>query len=200
MTRYFVADLHLGHEKVSKIRGFTNIIDHDLVVLGQLNRLKSNDELFVLGDISGGKRDDENRALALLKDLDGNPRIHLIAGNHDSVSSIHRNGYTRNKAFREVFESVRDFARIRMAGRQVLLSHYPYASSGDGPGREGTGRYLEYRLPDTGGLLIHGHTHQTTPHYNNPREICVSWDVRRGLTSEADLNTWIENLPTETNE
>lgn len=30
MARYWIADLHLGHEKVAKIRGFDTVEEHDL--------------------------------------------------------------------------------------------------------------------------------------------------------------------------
>ncbi len=29
MARYWIADLHLGHEKVAKLRGFANTAEHD---------------------------------------------------------------------------------------------------------------------------------------------------------------------------
>ncbi len=42
-----------------------------------------------------------------------------------------------------------------MAGRDVLLDHFPY----EGDSRE-TGRYLSHRPADQGGWLLHGHVHE----------------------------------------
>lgn len=216
MTRYFVGDLHFGHFKVAGLRYPDVELDnrlvahHDMVIYEQIkNTVKPDDQLWVLGDISGGK--EEMYALGLLKELKKitGATFHLIPGNHDSVSSIHRNAYKQHEKFRGVFNSIQDFARMRFEGEQVLLSHYPYARSGDGPGR-GEARYLEYRLPDTGMPLMHAHTHQERPHmelkrtnYGKPetvldlQQMCVSWDVRRGLTTEAHINQWIKDFKSQ---
>lgn len=211
MARYWIADLHLGHEKVAKIRGFDTVEEHDLRIMGQLAGLKHGDEVWVLGDISSGRPEDEEYALGVLQLIKKNHgvKFHLIAGNHDSVSSIHRTGYKKQREWLEVFESVQQFGRVKLAGHHVLMSHYPYARSGDGPGR-GEGRYNEFRLPDAGAPLIHGHTHQITQHIEvgitltedgkfggvkwDTQQFCVSWDVERGLVTEHDLNQWLEAL------
>lgn len=207
MARYWIADLHLGHEKVAKLRGFANTAEHDAYLLKQLDRLDYDDELWILGDISSGRPEGEEYALNCIDPLQTHK--HLIAGNHDSVSSIHRNGYKKQREWLEVFESVQQFGRIRLNGMNVLMSHYPYARSGDGPGR-GEARYREYRLPDTGLPLIHGHTHQSEPHmpitatvFNSGgpvgkegdlQQFCVSWDAHRRLVTEHDLNQWLDKI------
>ncbi len=203
MTRYWIADLHLGHAKVAELRGF-DVPEHDRTILGQLRALRDTDEVWVLGDISSGMPEKEEQALEALALVPA--RLHLIAGNHDSVSSIHRKGYTRQARFAEVFDSVQQFGRVRLHGRDALMSHYPYARSDDGPGR-GAGRYLEYRLRDEGLPLLHGHTHQDAPHMQyvlsrwtgqtgpDRQQFCVSWDAHRRLVTEHDLNQWIKGLP-----
>lgn len=214
MARFFVGDLHLGHKKVAGLRYPESIepLDdrlvshHDMVIYKQLMQLTSGDQLWVFGDISSGMPEQEKRALKLLKEIkdDTGVSMHLIWGNHDSGSSIHRSAFKMQKYFLEVFDSVHDFYRFRFEGVQVLASHYPYARSGDGPDRP-EARYLEYRLPDTGMPLIHAHTHQSKPHMDyvpilvkqnigidDLQQLCVSWDVRRGLTTEAQINQWIK--------
>lgn len=202
--RFWIADLHLGHSKVAEIRGFKSWQEHDEKILSQLDKLREDDVLWVLGDISSGKSEQEDYALWILKN-EVKAQMHLIAGNHDSVSSIHRQGYKKQREWLEVFDSIQQFGRIKLGGHHILMSHYPYARSGDGPGREGS-RYQEFRLPDVGAPLIHGHTHQTTPHavpvareQNHPgmpdmQQYCVSWDVHRRLVTEKDLNDWIGGL------
>jgi calcineurin-like phosphoesterase family protein len=105
---------------------------------------------------------------------------------------------------------VQDYTRVRLHGTNVLMSHYPYARSGDGPERGHPGRYLEWRLPDTGLGLIHAHTHHTEPHmirqepksfgsgvhtFEDTQQYCVSWDVHRGLVTEQQLSEWAKGLP-----
>lgn len=204
--RFWVADLHLGHPKVAEIRGYEETFSHDARIMDQLFSTSRDDVVWVLGDISSGKPEHEERALNLLREVPA--QLHLIAGNHDSVSSIHRQGYKKQREWLEVFDSIQQFGRIKLGGHHILMSHYPYARSGDGPGREGS-RYAEFRLPDVGAPLIHGHTHQTTPHMGvndtaylmglpvdltDRQQYCVSWDVHRRLVTEKDLNDWIGGL------
>lgn len=216
MARYWIGDLHLGHKKVAEIRfpdlqGDEAIGTHDGTIMEQLLKLGPDDQVWVLGDISSGKPEDEDRALNLLRGLA--PKFHLIAGNHDSVSGIHRNGYKQQRRWLQVFESVQDYTRVKLHGRNVQMHHYPRARSGDGPMRDGTGRYMEWRLPDTGMGLIHAHTHQETPHMElygswedqvlqpgeskalDTQQYCVSWDTKRGLTTEQELTEWAKGLP-----
>ena len=212
-ARFWIADLHLGHAKVAELRGFASVREHDTHILSQLARLDEWDTLWVLGDVTGGKStQDEDEALALLRQLVP-ARMHLIPGNHDSASATHRGAENEQARWLETFASVQQFARVRLHRQNVLMSHYPYARSGDGPGRPGS-RYNEYRLPDEGMLLVHGHTHQIEPHMVIPRtehlsdaltlderldrqQYCVSWDVHRGLVTEHMLNDWIKGVVAE---
>ena len=176
---YFVADLHFGHSKVAKIRGFETPEKHDYEVCRGWDRtVRAQDRVFVLGDISGGSSWAEEYALDLLGALPGEK--HLIAGNHDSVASIHRNGYKRLPRFLEAFASVRDFARIRVQHTDILMSHYPYAYEGDGKNREAKTRYEQFRLPFLGAPLVHGHTHAIVAE-TDEFQYCVSWDAHRAL-------------------
>lgn len=198
MRTWFTSDLHFGHQKVIELRGFKTDIAHDSAILRDwTEKVKPDDTVYVLGDLSCGKIADEERALDLIQPLPGIK--HLIAGNHDSVTSTGRRGWKRQRRFLDVFDSVRDFARLSVAGTMTLLSHYPYADQGDGPGR-GEARYLQYRLPDLGMPLIHGHTHHTEAvQAAYPRQYCVSWDAHRGLTPMKDVETWVRGLAKESN-
>lgn len=191
---WFVGDTHFGHEKVSEIRGFNTTSDHDQSIINKWTRqVKSDDLVYVLGDISGGSRTGEAHALDTLNFLPG--RKILISGNHDSVSSIHRKQSPHLSAFRRVFEDIKDFGRVRIEGHEILLSHYPYASSGDGPNR-GPIRYEQYRLPDLGGPLIHAHTHHSHPTSGSAtgREVCVSWDAWGRMVNLGDIASWVKSI------
>lgn len=125
---WFVADLHFGHAKVAGLRGFDSPSAHDASITSKWNRQVSDDDLvYVLGDLSSGSRTSERWALSVLGALPGRKR--LIAGNHDSVASIHRKLSPHVELFNQVFERVSDFGRVRIEGRDVLLSHYPYGQS-----------------------------------------------------------------------
>lgn len=188
-ARLWTADPHLGHKKVSEIRGFASTDAHDSAFAQKWRQqVKPLDEVFILGDASGGKN--EEYALDFINELPGIK--HLISGNHDSVAGVHRNAWKRQERFREVFASVQDFTRIRHRKLDILMSHYPYASQGDGPGRVGS-RYEQFRLPDLGALLIHGHTHSSHPTAGSTtgRELCVSWDAWGRLVNQQDVDDWV---------
>lgn len=195
---WFVGDTHFGHERVAGIRGFANTVKHDESIAARwAKQVHPDDTVYVLGDISSGSSIGEEYALAALWGLPGSK--HLIAGNHDSVSSIHRNSYKKFPQFMKVFDSIQQFARIRIDGVNILLSHYPYLSQGDGPGR-GLPRYSQYRLADEGMPLIHAHTHHTDPFSGSVtgREMCVSWDAWRRMVNLGDVAKWVKTLDTPT--
>lgn len=190
----FIGDLHLGHTKVALLRGFDNVEDHDDYLIEQWRKtVRPNEEVYILGDISSGKEEEEVRALTIISGLPGFKT--LIAGNHDSVSGIHRGWSILTPFYNTVFGAIHDYGRIRMNRRMVLMSHYPYLASGDGPGR-GHARYSWARVPYMGELLLHAHTHHTDPFSGSVtgREMCVSWDARRGFTTEAQVSKWVESF------
>ncbi|WP_226863354.1 metallophosphoesterase [Mycolicibacterium baixiangningiae] len=156
---WFTSDLHLGHTLVSGVRGFDTTEAHDdELALRWDARIRPLDGVWVLGDISGGGRGSQRRALEWLAERPGSK--HLIAGNHDGVHPMHRDAHKALPAYLDVFASVAQSARRKIAGYEVLLSHFPYAGTA---GNEGAGgRYDQWRLPDIGSWLLHGHTHSST--------------------------------------
>lgn len=171
MTTYFTSDLHIGHRLVAGLRGFLvsqgipDVEMHTVAIRDAFNVVRPDDIVWILGDICISDKT-WHIALEALKRLPGRKR--LVNGNHDPVSSIHRDAWKHQREALEVFESVQDFARIRIGGRitgtTVLLSHYPYRGTGSEgtrgvDGGDGEERYSEFRLTDYGTPLIHGHTH-----------------------------------------
>lgn len=163
---WYWSDLHLGHDFVAKLRGFDKTTYgtpsrwHDLHIKEVwTEHVQPKDHIWLLGDISGGRNEDY--ALDFIGNMPGTK--HLIAGNHDSVASIHRGAWKQQEKFLKVFASVQDFARHRVQGQEFLLSHYPYA--GDHADRED--RYTQYRLRDKGVPLVHGHVHSAWDYEQN---------------------------------
>lgn len=172
MAIYFTSDLHIGHEKVAEIRGMS-VKDHDdFVAVALCQGITKRDQVWILGDISAGGRQAEDNALTFIERAKEHTRAeyHLIPGNHDSCHPQFDRAYRRLSRFLDVFDSVQPFAWRKIAGRRVLLSHYPYvADHTDEP------RHMQWRLPDHGRWLLHGHTHQSVPVVG--REVCVGLDA-----------------------
>lgn len=181
-TVRFTSDLHLGHRKVAELRGFEHVEEHDETVLdGLYDTLNVGDSLWILGDLSSGGSVGQRLALNHLKQLSLDLRIslHLIAGNHDGVHPMHRNALKWDEEYRRVFESVQPFARRKIDGVYVWLSHFPWRGGGDHTEDE---RYPVVRLNDDGtSWLMHGHTHssEAIDHPGRMLNIGVdAWDLK----------------------
>ncbi|MFY2788469.1 metallophosphoesterase [Rhodococcus sp. MALMAid1271] len=191
MTVWFTSDLHLGHQKVAQERGFDDPDAHDVAIYDSLeSTLKRGDQLWILGDMTVGGSAAEAAALfglgAIAAPAHG-IELHLIAGNHDSCHPMaNRNSHNRQRAFLETFTSVQLFARRRIAGQPVMSSHFPYR--GDHSPQD---RGVQYRLPDLGEYVLHGHTH--SPSVGTGKQIHVGWDAWHGLVELDEIAALIED-------
>lgn len=180
MTVWFTSDLHLGHRMVAGLRGFgtegeswVDIPAHDAALAKRWDALvDKRDTVWVLGDLCLQSRTATDRALEWIGSRPGTK--HLVAGNHDRVHpGCERQGYKHLRQYLEVFESVQPFARRRILGQDVLMSHFPY--SGDHTAED---RFPEWRLPDTGKWLLHGHTHSRSAGEGRMIHVGVdAWDL-----------------------
>lgn len=171
---FYTSDLHLGHEKVAGYRGFKCSADHDYE-LGERwrNQVTDRDHVWILGDLC---LHDLDYALAFIKNLPGTK--HLVWGNHDAGHPMHRNAHKQQRRYLDVFDSVQPFARRKIAGEDVLLSHFPYERDRDEM------RYGQWRLRNEGAWLLHGHTH-------GPERATVdSYELRNWRTGEAVKKTY----------
>lgn len=169
MTVYYSADTHFSHALVAGLRGFASQEEHDQAVVDNWNAVvKPDDMVWHLGDVGLGR---ELGAINAATHLNGVK--HLIAGNHDRCWPGHRDSRKRQRAWLGAFESVQAFAKTRIDGRMVLLSHLPYEGAGDHTAEE---RYPQFRLPDHGEWLIHGHTHSHL-RVDGPRSVHVGLDA-----------------------
>lgn len=148
----YTSDPHLGHEKVSTIRGFGSTQEHDeKFIENWIKTVRKSDQVWVLGDIAVSNLDG---ALKIFADLPGEK--HLISGNHDASHPMHRKFTGKVQRYLEVFKTVQPYACRKIDNQSVFLSHFPYNGEG---GDRGDIRYPEWRLPDFGHWLLHGHTH-----------------------------------------
>ena len=83
---------------------------------------------------------------------------YLIAGNHDGMHPMHADSHKLLPTYLEVFASVQQSARRKLAGHTLLLSHFPYVHAGLGHHVESDNSFDQWRLPDMGAWLLHGHT------------------------------------------
>lgn len=202
---WFCSDLHIGHRLVAGIRGFwdeDNVIDtadgpeclpdtaaHDEWLANLWDStVQPKDTVWVLGDISiNGKE----AALDWFSERPG--RKMLISGNHDPVHPMSSRASKLMGRWLEVFDYISPFAQLKYQKKMFLMSHFPYASHGDGLDREGS-RYNEFRLPDVGLPLLHGHTHgQETAHGNM---LHVGIDAWKKLVPVSEVYKWLDSLDT----
>lgn len=75
---FVIGDLHLGHAKVAKLRGFETVEEHTEALVSRWNsRVAAGDTVYVLGDVVFGAAH-----LSHLQRLHGNKK--LVMGNHDN--------------------------------------------------------------------------------------------------------------------
>ncbi|HEY0933727.1 MAG TPA: metallophosphoesterase family protein [Trebonia sp.] len=169
MTVFYTSDTHFAHAMVAGLRGFSSPQEHDQEVVDRWNAVvRPGDMVWHLGDVGLGN---ELGILNTVTHLNGT--INLVAGNHDRCWPGHRDARKRQRAWLEVFASVQAFAKTGIEGRTVLLSHLPYEGAGDHTDEE---RYPQFRLPDLGGWLIHGHTHSRF-RLDGPQSVHVGLDA-----------------------
>lgn len=80
--RYYIADSHFFHGALNTKmdhRGFVDVEEMNAYMLKKWDdRVRKNDDVIILGDLSWGKAEETNE---LLEKLNG--RLFLIQGNHD---------------------------------------------------------------------------------------------------------------------
>ncbi len=168
---WFTADTHFGHRMLVEKgwRPFASVPEMNNHLITAWNeRVKVGDTVWHLGDWGMGPARDH---LTFLNYLHGH--VHLIAGNHDQPWPGNRDAHKHQATWLAAgFASVQAFARRRINGRDVMLSHLPY--EGDHVAED---RAVQYRLRDTGLPLLHGHVHGEWT--ERGRQINVGVDVRR---------------------
>lgn len=143
--RYYISDLHFYHDGLNHAmdcRGFRDEQDMNEYMIAQWNRrVRKNDEVVVLGDLSMGNWEKTKEITDQLKG-----KIYLLQGNHDR--------FVKDKAFDPSrFAWVRSYAEMHDNGRKVILSHYPVMCY------NGQYRLSKHRNPKT--YMLHGHVHDT---------------------------------------
>lgn len=143
--RYYIADPHFFHGSLNTrmdCRGFSDVEEMNAYMLKRWNdKVRPNDEVVILGDLSWGSAEQTNR---LLNQLNG--RLFLIQGNHDR--------FGKNKAYDTGrFQWIRPYEEMSDRRRKVVLCHYPvFCYNG------------QYRVDEKGNprtYMLYGHVHDT---------------------------------------
>lgn len=143
--RYYISDLHFYHANMNTQmdqRGFASFEEMNEYMIEQWNqKVRKNDEVVILGDISIDKGEKTNELLQRLKG-----KKYLIVGNHDR--------FLNDKTFdRNLFKWIEPYMELNDNKRKVILSHYPvFCYNG------------QYRLNDQGEpkvYMLYGHVHNT---------------------------------------
>ena len=143
--RYYIADCHFFHGALNTKmdqRGFEDVESMNQYMINKWNaKVKSTDEVVIIGDFSWGKAEETN---ALLSKLRG--RLYLIEGNHDRF--LTNNNYDARR-----FVWIKPYAEMHDNGRKVVLCHYPIMCY------NGQYRVDENGKPKT--YMLYGHVHNT---------------------------------------
>ena len=183
MTTWLTSDWHLGHRNIIKYcqRPYADVDTMNQDMIARHNGLVAgSDTVWVLGDVVMS-----SQFLPLVSRFNG--RKILVPGNHDAAWRGTDKWRPENvdKYLEAGFaEVIHEPQPLRVGGIDVQLSHFPYlADTHDSP------RFVQWRLPDTGGWLFCGHIH--TQWRQHQRQINVGSDAWGGspvqLSDLADL-------------
>ena len=115
--RYYIADCHFFHEKLNERmdkRGFASVEEMNQYMIDKWNaKVRRNDEVVILGDLSWGKVEETQELLSKLKGT-----LYMIRGNHDH--------FLDNPKFdKSRFVWIKDYAEIHDNRRKIVMCHYP---------------------------------------------------------------------------
>lgn len=184
---WFTSDLHLGHERIISLSGrpFATVEEMNEKIIERYNAVVGDDDVvWFLGDVAMGRIAE---TLPMLGQLKG--KKYLKTGNHDRCDALYDDNEPRRERWKKAYieqggfkavmtgatylnaTSWRDRAPLglpllggqALGGKNVLLSHYPYAGEPDAVKPD---RYKKARpdrpkpekdkpLP----WLLHGHVH-----------------------------------------
>lgn len=167
--RYYIADPHFFHEELNRsmdCRGFADAKEMNEYMLVRWNgRVRENDDVVILGDLSFGTARETNELLERL-----NGRLYLIEGNHDR--------FLKNREYNAGrFVWIRPYEELKDNRRKVVLCHYPIMCYNG-----------QYHLDADGNpktYMLYGHVHDTFDErlLEQFREI-TEQSVRKGRSGE----------------
>lgn len=194
---FYTSDLHIGHQLVAEHRGFATTQEHDDWLAEQWDSTINpngdrGDMVIVLGDTSAGGTAAQGDALTWLMNRRGRKR--LIPGNHDGPHPMNKDADKWQQRYSGVFEPhMPPYQRKKIHGHNVLLCHFPYE------GDRGPDRFRQYRPPNMGMPIIHGHTHSeerishcTIPTWNGGDELSHTLQIHVGVDAWGGVPVFVD--------
>ena len=144
--RYYISDLHFYHDSLNRQmdnRGFPDYTQMNDYMIRQWNsKVRDQDEVIILGDLSVAKGPATNEILRQLKGC-----LFLVEGNHDERFLADRH-FDRSR-----FEWIRPYTELHDQKRKVILCHYPVFCY--------NGQYRKLRDGSDRTYMLYGHVHNT---------------------------------------
>lgn len=153
--RFWISDTHFGHKNIIEYcdRPFKSVSHMNETLIENWNNVVSDeDTVYHLGDVALGPWDEWDGILTRL-----NGRKILVVGNHDRV--FEGEPLAKRQRFAPYYDSWFNevhhrYAVTNVGDHSVNMSHFPYEAD-----HMDKARHMEYRIPDGGQILVHGHTH-----------------------------------------
>ena len=179
MDIWYTSDHHFGHRKLVErgYRDFASVPDMNNALVDHWNEVVgATDTVWVLGDFA---------MHPLVESLGWGRRLRghkiLVPGNHDGCwlygESPRRHRLRQQMLYTRLagFDAIVDHPEPHhIAGERVSISHFPYSAD-----HTPEPRYLEYRPPDNGSWLLHGHLHEMWRQHDKQINVGVdAWDLR----------------------
>lgn len=118
MNNWFTADPHFGHARILELakRPFSDVEDMNSSLINNYNKyVKTNDNLYILGDFAWGNASDIRRYRNLIRCNN----ITFIWGNHDKV-------LRKNVAlYKELFLTTHDIYDTIINEQMINMCHFP---------------------------------------------------------------------------
>ena len=175
---FYTSDWHLGHANILKYNRFSrkgSTVDEmsELLVSGIIAQCPRGSDLYNLGDLSFYPAHRTEHFLDRIQAA--GIRHHMILGNHDRQLVDHL-GLNR------FFESVTQMQTIKIAGKVMVLSHFPQ---------------LVWDRGHYGALHLHGHRHSMYQTPDQLRRLDVGVDTRSAGDMLAYSHEEVLNILTE---
>lgn len=121
---WFTSDNHYFHKNIIKYcnRPWTFEEQTEQLISRWNSRVGEYDDVYHLGDFAFASRKQYDQVIEIIKRLNGN--IHFIRGNHCDAELWEM--IERTNLPHVVW--IKDYAKIRVQGQKVILSHYPFAT------------------------------------------------------------------------
>ena len=150
-------------------RGFSSVEEMNEYIIEQWNKkVRKNDEVVILGDLSYGNGIQTNEILNRLKG-----KLFLIRGNHDKL-------YLEDKNFDSSrFGWIRDYAELNDDRKKVILCHYPICCY--------NGQYRTDERGNSKTYMLYGHIHNSREQTLVDNFINITRQTRIDPNSDKDL-------------